>query len=137
MSETTPKTPIPRRSLALVTLVVPDYDEAIAYYCGVLGFELIEDEDQVRKRWVVVRPSEHGANILLARASSAAQTAHIGDQTGGRVGFFLHTTDFLADHAMYVARGVKFLEAPRLEDYGMVAKFADRYGNIWDLLEPA
>ncbi|MEO0973226.1 MAG: VOC family protein [Pseudomonadota bacterium] len=114
-----------------------DYDEAIAYYCDVLGFELVADEDQGRKRWVVVSPGSGGANLLLARATTDDQTSRVGNQTGGRVGFFLNTTHFLRDHALYVERGVQFLEAPRLEAYGMVAKFVDCYGNVWDLLEPA
>ncbi|MCI2262756.1 VOC family protein [Xanthomonas indica] len=125
------------RRLALVTLVVADYDEAIAWYTGKLGFRLLEDVDQGHKRWVVVGPGDtRGAALLLARASDEAQRSRIGDQTGGRVGFFLHTDDFQRDHAAMRAAGVEFLEAPRHEPYATVAVFRDLYGNTWDLLEP-
>ncbi|WOS41809.1 VOC family protein [Xanthomonas rydalmerensis] len=125
------------RRLALVTLVVGDYDEAIAWYTGKLGFQLLEDVDQGHKRWVVVGPGDaHGAALLLARAGNDAQRSRIGDQTGGRVGFFLHTDDFQRDHAAMLAAGVEFLEAPRHEPYATVAVFRDLYGNTWDLLEP-
>lgn len=126
-----------KRRLALVTLVVADYDEAIAWYTGKLGFQLLEDVDQGHKRWVVVGPGDaRGAALLLARASNDAQRSRIGDQTGGRVGFFLHTDDFQRDHAAMRAAGVEFLEAPRHEPYATVAVFRDLYGNTWDLLEP-
>jgi catechol 2,3-dioxygenase-like lactoylglutathione lyase family enzyme len=120
-------------------MVVPDYDEAISYFCGVLGFELVEDTPlEGDKRWVLVRPSgPTGSALLLARAGSEAQHARIGDQTGGRVFLFLHTGDFAADHARYVAAGVRFVEPPRTEPYGTVAVFEDAFGNRWDLLEPA
>jgi len=125
------------RHIALVTVVVADYDEAIAWYTGKLGFQLLQDVDQGHKRWVVVGPAKGGgAALLLARASDEAQRSRIGDQTGGRVGFFLHTDDFHRDHAAMRAAGVQFLEAPREEPYATVAVFRDLYGNTWDLLEP-
>ena len=125
------------RRLALTTVVVAEYDEAIAWYTGKLGFSLLDDIDQGRKRWVVVGPGDGGAAaLLLARASNDEQRARIGNQTGGRVGFFLETDDFQRDHAAMSARGVEFLEAPREEAYATVAVFRDLYGNTWDLLEP-
>ncbi|MEN8652608.1 VOC family protein [Streptomyces sp. 21So2-11] len=126
--------------IALTALVVRDYDEAIAFYTGALGFELVEDTDRGDgSRWVVVRPGGAGAGtgLLLARAKGDAQHARVGDQTGGRVGFFLYTEDFAGDHARMVAAGVRFVEEPRHETYGSVAVFEDLYGNRWDLLEPA
>lgn len=130
--------------LALVTLVVDAYDRAIAYYCDVLGFELVEDTPlSPEKRWVVVRPSAGdetgdigGCGLLLARGAKPEQTARIGDQTGGRVGFFLHTDDFDRDFARYTARGVNFVNGPRDEVYGRVGVFEDLYGNLWDLVGP-
>jgi len=123
--------------LTLTALLVRDYDEAIAFYVGKLGFDLTADDDQGGgKRWVVVTPSGGGAGLLLARASGADQQARIGDQTGGRVGLFLQTDDFAADHARMSAAGVRFAEAPRHEPYGTVAVFEDLYGNRWDLIEP-
>ena len=117
------------RRLALATLVVADYDEAIAWYTGKLGFHLIEDIDQGSKRWVVVGPTDgSAAALLLARPST--------DEQRSRVGFFLNTDDFHRDHAAMTARGVEFLEAPREESYATVAVFRDLYGNTWDLLEP-
>lgn len=125
------------RRIALTTLVVADYDEAIAWYTGMLGFALIDDIDQGDKRWVVVGPSDGSvAALLLARASNDEQRSRIGNQTGGRVGFFLNTDDFWRDHAAMTARGVEFLETPRNEVYATVAVFRDLYGNTWDLLEP-
>lgn len=130
-----------KRHIACFALVVDDYDRAIAYYTGVLGFELREDAPrpsapgQPPKRWVVVAPPGAETAVLLAQASNEAQRARIGDQTGGRVGFFLHTDDFRRDHAAMLARGVHFIEPPREEDYGIVAVFEDLYGNRWDLLE--
>ena len=119
-----------------VTLVVDDYDDAIAFYTGALGFELIEDTPlDAGKRWVRVAPAGGGTALLLARAAYDAQTARVGDQTGGRVGFILETDDFARDHAAMSARGVRFVEAPRREAYGTVAVFEDLYGNRWDLLE--
>ncbi|MEL7208050.1 MAG: VOC family protein [Actinomycetota bacterium] len=125
------------QELALVAVVVPDYDEAIAHYVGDLGFELREDTDLGDgKRWVVVAPpGSTGSALLLARASTAAQRARVGDQTGGRVFLFLHTDDFAADHRRLDDAGVEFVEGPRVEDYGTVAVFADRFGNRWDLIE--
>ena len=121
--------------LALITLVVRDYDEAIAYYCGVMGFDLIEDTPQFpEKRWVVVSPGAGGANLLLAKAADDAQRAAVGDQTGGRVGLFLHTDDFDTDYARLKTAGVEFLETPRSEPYGKVVVFRDLYGNKWDLI---
>jgi len=125
------------RRIALTTLVVADYDEAIAWYTGALGFSLIDDIDQGDKRWVVVGPGDgSAAALLLARASNDEQRARIGNQTGGRAGFFLNTDDFRRDHAAMTARGVVFLETPREEVYATVAVFRDLYGNTWDLLEP-
>ncbi|MFE3591791.1 VOC family protein [Streptomyces niveus] len=124
--------------IALVTLVVRDYDEAIAFYTGSLGFDLVEDTDRGDgSRWVVVRPPGGEGALLLARAADDAQRASIGAQTGGRVGFFLHTDDFARDRARMLAAGVRFLEEPRHEPYGSVAVFEDLYGNHWDLLQPA
>jgi catechol 2,3-dioxygenase-like lactoylglutathione lyase family enzyme len=120
-----------------VTLVVRDYDEAIRFYVHAVGFELREDTDLGGgKRWVVVGPPDGGAGLLLAKASGPEQEARVGDQTGGRVGFFLETADFAADHARMLAAGVRFLEAPRHEPYATVAVFEDLYGNRWDLLQP-
>jgi catechol 2,3-dioxygenase-like lactoylglutathione lyase family enzyme len=128
------------RRVALVTLVVDDYDEAIRFYTEALGFRLVEDTSRPDgSRWVVVRPGERegGTDLLLARAKGEAQQTRVGNQTGGRVGFFLHTDDFARDHARMLAAGVTFLEEPRHEPYGSVAVFQDLYGNRWDLLQPA
>ncbi|WP_329596468.1 VOC family protein [Streptomyces pseudovenezuelae] len=128
------------RRVALVTLVVDDYDEAIRFYTEALGFRLVEDAPRPDgSRWVVVRPDEReaGTDLLLARAKDEAQQDRVGNQTGGRVGFFLHTDDFARDHARMLAAGVTFLEEPRHEPYGSVAVFQDLYGNRWDLLQPA
>ena len=127
------------QSLALVALVVRDYDDAIRYYVDVLDFTLVEDRAMPAqgKRWVVVAPrGARESGLLLARAADERQAARIGDQAGGRVFLFLHTDDFQRDHARYLARGVKFLEAPREEPYATVAVFEDLYGNRWDLLQP-
>lgn len=124
--------------LAAVTLLVPDYDDAIAYFCGALGFELVEDTalDHGR-RWVRVRAGGSTATeLLLARAADDAQRAQVGCQAGGRVFLFLHTDDFARDHARLEAAGVRFAEEPRHEPYGVVAVFEDAFGNRWDLLEP-
>lgn len=124
-------------SLVAVTLVVPDYDEAIAYFAGVLGFELTADEPRENgKRWVTVRPRGSACELLLAKAANERQSAAIGAQTGGRVAFFLHTDDWARDHAAWTAKGVKFVEGPRYEPYGTVGVFEDRYGNRWDLIQP-
>ncbi|HEX2078746.1 MAG TPA: VOC family protein [Longimicrobium sp.] len=126
-----------RQSLGAVTLVVRDYDEAIAYFTHALGFELVEDSPREDgKRWVLVRPPGSGdACLLLARAATPAQQARVGDQTGGRVAFFLHTDDFWRDYPAMQSRGVRFEEEPREEAYGTVAVFTDLYGNRWDLLQ--
>ncbi len=124
-------------SIATVTLVVPDYDDAIAWFTGTLGFALIADTDLGGgKRWVLVAPAGGGARLLLARADGPAQTAAIGNQAGGRVGFFLETDDFARDHAAFTGAGVRFRESPRHEPYGTVAVFEDFCGNAWDLIEP-
>ncbi|MFO6448154.1 VOC family protein [Erythrobacter sp. NE805] len=122
--------------LAMTTLVVPDYDAGIAFCVGALGFDLLEDSDMGGgKRWVVVGGRD-GGRLLLARAANEAQAAAIGNQTGGRVGFFAHTDDFAGTQARLVAAGVNFHEAPRRESYGTVAVFSDPFGNRWDLIEP-
>jgi catechol 2,3-dioxygenase-like lactoylglutathione lyase family enzyme len=125
------------QSIFLVALVVDDYDSAKEFYCDVLGFDCLQDEVQPEgKRWVVVRPpGDEGASLLLAEATTERQRAAIGNQTGGRVGFFLKTDDFERDHAAMRAKGVRFLEEPRREVYGTVAVFADPYGNTWDLIQ--
>ena len=125
--------------LAAVTLVVPDYDAAIAFYVGTLGFRLVADEVQgAGKRWVLVAP--HGAGpgcaLLLARGADADQRRAVGNQAGGRVFLFLETDDFARDHARMLAAGVVFEEAPRVEPYGTVAVWRDPFGNRWDLLQP-
>ncbi len=126
-----------RRSLAAVTLVVADYDEAIAWYTQKLGLELAEDVAlSGGKRWVTISAGD-GSKLLLALASDDAQRTAVGNQTGGRVGFFLHTDHFARDHAAMLAAGVEFREEPRHEAYGSVAVFADLYGNLWDLIQPA
>jgi catechol 2,3-dioxygenase-like lactoylglutathione lyase family enzyme len=123
--------------ISLITLLVHDYDEALTFYVDQLGFTLVEDSALTPdKRWVVVAPPGGlGAQLLLAKASDAAQAARVGDQTGGRVALFLRTTDFAADHARMTAAGVRFREAPRHEPYGVVAVFEDLHGNTWDLLQ--
>lgn len=125
--------------LAHVTIVVPDYEPAIAFYRDGLGFDLVCDQKlEDGKRWVVVRPrGAGGSGLLLAKADGTTQQAVIGNQTGGRVGFFLQTDDFDGDHARMLAAGVRFTETPRIEPYGKVAVFADPFGNLWDLIEPA
>ena len=124
--------------LSAITLLVPDYDAGIAFYVGQLGFTLIEDRAMsAAKRWVLVAPpGSTETRLLLAKADSPAQIARIGNQTGGRVGFFLTTDDFVRDHAAMLAMGVVFLEEPRQEPYGTVAVFRDPFGNLWDLIEP-
>jgi catechol 2,3-dioxygenase-like lactoylglutathione lyase family enzyme len=124
--------------LAYVTLLVRDYDEAIAFFIRSLGFCVVEDTPLGEgKRWVLVGPQESsGACLLLARASTPKQESLIGDQGGGRVFLFLHTDDFQRDYSEMKSRGVRFTEAPRHEDYGTVAVFEDLYGNKWDLVEP-
>jgi catechol 2,3-dioxygenase-like lactoylglutathione lyase family enzyme len=123
--------------IAAIALVVPDYDIAIAFYVGALGFELRSDEDMGGgKRWVTVAPPGAETALLLAKAVNPRQTAAIGSQTGGRVGFFLYTKDFGRDHARMRAAGVAFEEAPRDESYGRVAVWRDPFGNRWDLIGP-
>ncbi len=123
-------------AITRVSLLVPDYDRAIAHYCGVLGFTLLEDTEMGGgKRWVRVAPAGGGTELLLARAATAEQTARIGDQTGGRVFLFLDTDDFARDHTRLTALGVEFEAAPREESYGRVAVFRDAFGNRWDLVE--
>lgn len=126
-----------RQAIGGITLLVRDYDEAIAWYTRVLGFELVEDTDLGGgKRWVQIKPPGAAeCRLLLAQAKTEAELAGIGHQAGGRVFLFLHTADFWSDHAEMSARGVNFLESPREESYGTVAVFADLYGNRWDLLE--
>ncbi len=122
--------------IALTALLVRDYDDAIAFYVGKVGFDLVEDTDMGGgKRWVVVRPPGSDAAILLARAVGE-QAARVGDQAGGRVFLFLNTDDFAGDHARMMAAGIRFLEAPRHEPYGSVAVFEDLYGTRWDLIQP-
>ena len=125
-----------------ITLVVDDYDRAIEFFTEILGFELAEDSpsltnDGRAKRWVVVRPSGAETGILLARADGGRQTAAVGNQTGGRVGFFLHVDDFDATFKRLTDAGVEFITSPRTEPYGQVVVFADLYGNRWDLIGPA
>ena len=126
------------RRLNLISILVDDYDSAIRYYCDVLGFVLKEDTSlSETKRWVVVLPSAgDGCGLLLAKAASDEQRSRIGNQTGGRVFLFLHTDDFRRDYDMYRSRGVEFIREPVQEAYGMVSVFQDRYGNLWDLIQP-
>jgi catechol 2,3-dioxygenase-like lactoylglutathione lyase family enzyme len=125
------------RSIPLVTLVVPDYDEAISFFTTALRFRLIENTPLANdKRWVVVAPQENrGAAILLAKAATTDQSNRIGNQTGDRVSFFLETSDFWSDYHHMTASGVMFAEPPREEPYGTVAVFRDLYGNKWDLIQ--
>ena len=130
-------TDIPRRSVSAVTILVPDYDEAIHYFVGTLGFTLIEDTRlSEEKRWVLVSPGA-GTSLLLAKAEGERQIAAIGNQSGGRVFLFLTTDNFWRDYRTYKSRGVAFQEEPRHEEYGIVAVFTDKYGNQWDLIERA
>ncbi len=123
--------------LSALSLIVPDYDEAIGFFVGQMGFDLIEDTDMGNgKRWVLVAPpGAPETRLLLARAVGPEQTAAIGNQSGGRVFLFLQTDDFARDHVRMQAAGVEFLEAPRHEVYGTVAVFRDPFGNKWDLLQ--
>ena len=126
------------KRIAAVTILVRDYDEAIAFFTQALGFALVEDAPRgPGKRWVVCSPGAGGANVLLARAITDEQLAQVGKQGGGRVAFFLHTDAFDADVATMRASGVGFVEPPRSEAYGKVVVFRDCYGNRWDLIEPA
>lgn len=127
------------QTIARIALVVPDYDAAVAFYCGALGFDLLEDTDLGDgKRWVLVRPKGAAETaLLIAKAEGEGEQAAIGNQTGGRVGFFLFTDNFDRDHKAMLEAGVRFIEEPRSEVYGTVAVFADPFGNMWDLLQPA
>ena len=127
-----------RQSIVHVALVVRDYDEAIAFYCGKLHFTLVEDTYQPEqdKRWVVVAPpGSQGTTLLLARASTPEQSACIGNQSGGRVFLFLSTDDFWRDYPRMLGAGIRFVRPPREEAYGTVAVFEDLYGNRWDLVQ--
>ena len=127
-----------RQSIAHVALVVRDYDEALDFYVGRLGFELVEDTYQPEqdKRWVVIAPpGSTGATLLLARATTPEQAARVGDQTGGRVFLFLRTDDVQRDYERFLAAGVEFVRPPTEQPYGTVAVFVDLYGNRWDLLQ--
>lgn len=122
--------------ISAIALVVPDYEAALAFYVGQLGFRLVEDLDQGRKRWVTVEPPGGGVRLVLARAEGETQRAAIGNQAGGRVFLFLETDDFARDHAAMLAAGVVFEEEPRQEPYGRVAVWRDPFGNRWDLIGP-
>ena len=124
--------------LGLVSVVVHDYDDAINFYVGTLGFTLIEDTPvpEQQKRWVVVAPpGARESRLLLARAVGDLQMSRVGDQTGGRVFLFLYTDNFQRDYDAYRAKGVKFVREPKVESYGTVAVFQDLYGNLWDLVQ--
>jgi catechol 2,3-dioxygenase-like lactoylglutathione lyase family enzyme len=124
------------QQIGYVALVVRDYDEAIEFYKKKLGFVLVEDTRVEGKRWVLMKPpGTSGTQLLLARAATPEQEAHIGNQTGGRVFLFLHTDDFWRDYREYTERGVVFRRPPKEEHYGTVAVFEDLYGNRWDLLQ--
>lgn len=128
-----------KQSLGLVSLVVRDYDEALTFYVGTLGFSLIEDTyiPEQDKRWVVVEPpGSAGMRLLLARAVNEEQSSRVGNQTGGRVFLFLYTDDFWRDYNAYRAKGIEFVREPKEQSYGTVAVFKDLYGNLWDLVEP-
>jgi len=128
-----------RQAIVHVQLVVPDYDEALAFYCGILGFLVVEDvvQPEQDKRWVVIAPpgAAGGASLVLGRATNDVQRAAIGNQTGGRVFLFLATDDFARDHQAMSAAGVPFVRPPRTMDYGTVAVFSDPFGNLWDLVQ--
>lgn len=125
------------QTIASLTLIVRDYDEALGFFTGSLGFKVIADTPMENgKRWIMVAPpNSRGASLLLAQASTPEQANRIGNQTGGRVFLFLHTDDFWRDYRQMQSRGIKFRETPREEPYGTVAVFEDLYGNQWDLLE--
>ena len=126
-----------KQSLAHIALIVRDYDEAIAFFVGKVGFCLLEDRPEQDKRWVLVAPpgsTEDASSILLARASNPEQEAFIGNQAGGRVFLFLKTDDFWRDYNAMLAKGVVFVRDPQQADYGAVAVFLDLYGNRWDLI---
>ncbi len=120
----------------MIAIVIDDYDVAISHFVNDLGFTLIEDKVMSpEKRWVVVAPSKEGARILLAKAANDQQRSAIGNSTGGRVGFFMYTTNFTETYESYSSRGIEFIESPRQEEYGQVVVFKDKYGNKWDLIE--
>jgi catechol 2,3-dioxygenase-like lactoylglutathione lyase family enzyme len=128
------------QTLGLISLVVRDYDEALAFYVGKLGFKLVEDSfvPEQNKRWVVIEPpgaAGRGAKLLLARGSNAEQVSRVGNQTGGRVFLFLYTDDFWRDFNAYKSRGVEFAREPSEAPYGTVAVFKDLYGTLWDLVQ--
>ena len=127
------------QSLGLISLVVRDYDEALSFFVGTLGFALVEDAHvpEQNKRWVVVKPNgSQGACLLLARASTPEQAEAIGNQTGGRVFLFLYTDNFWRDYENYKAKGVEFIRPPQEQPHGIVAVFKDLCGNSWDLMQP-
>ena len=127
------------QSIGVVALVVRDYDEAIGFFVGTLGFTLVEDTfiEAQNKRWVVVAPpGSPGTRLLLARAANEEQQSRIGNQTGGRVFLFLQTDDFWRDYDAYKSKGVVFVREPKEEMYGTVAVFKDLFGNLWDLVQP-
>jgi catechol 2,3-dioxygenase-like lactoylglutathione lyase family enzyme len=131
--------PTKKQSIGQVALVVRDYDEAINFYVGMLGFTLVEDTwiSTQEKRWVVVAPpGSTGAQLLLARAVTEEQSSRIGNQAGGRVFLFLFTDDFWRDFRAYRDKGIVFVREPKEESYGTAAVFQDLYGNLWDLLQP-
>jgi uncharacterized glyoxalase superfamily protein PhnB len=120
----------------MIAIVVDDYDAAISHYVNDLGFTLTEDKVLTpEKRWVVVAPGAEGAKILLAQAATQEQIRAIGNSTGGRVGFFMYTTDFTETYELYKSNGIEFTETPRQESFGQVVVFKDKYGNKWDLIQ--
>ncbi len=126
------------QQIALITLVVRDYDEAISFYTALLGFTLLEDTTvSDTKRWVRVAPRNSATSLLLAKADDEAQLTRVGNQTGGRVFLFLYTDDFYRDYSLYRQRGIVFVREPVIETYGTVAVFTDLYGNLWDLIQPS
>jgi uncharacterized glyoxalase superfamily protein PhnB len=123
-------------TLGMIAIVIDEYDLAINHYVNDLGFTLIEDTElSPEKRWVVIAPSSTGAQILLAKASNEQQQAAIGNSTGGRVGFFLYTDNFAETYERYLSKEIEFTEKPRIESFGQVVIFKDKYGNMWDLIE--
>ena len=123
-------------TLGMITIVVDSYDAAISHYVNELGFTLIEDTVLTpEKRWVVVAPGTDGAKIMLAQASTQEQIRAIGNSTGGRVGFFMYTSNFNETYELYRSRGIEFTENPRQESFGQVVVFKDKYGNKWDLIQ--
>lgn len=128
-----------KQSIGLVSLVVPEYEEALAFYVGTLGFTLVEDSfvPEQNKRWVVVAPpGSTGTRLLLARAANPEQSTRVGNQTGGRVFLFLYTDDFARDYRSFRDKGVVFVREPSQQPYGTVAVFRDPWGNLWDLFQP-